>query len=176
MNRDEARDFSARLDGDARAFSAQLDRMLRDVEDRLDEVWRTATLTAAQAVVEGNAFGPGVPVDTGQLRASWRIGVGRPEDGPSAPIESDAVGDGPMMLAFLDLGVLKRATTDDVIWLTTMFPYAVHLEMGSGNRRTAEEQLKNRKGSLGPTVFLEPVVSRWEQIVFDALRRLPPSP
>ncbi len=156
----------------ARHFTAQLTAMADDIEGRLDVIFAESIQTAAEAVVIGNGFGPGVPVDTGFLRASFRFGLGAPVDGPSLPPE----GTGQVFTAGLDTSPLVRVRLEQSVYLTTVAEYAQYLEDGTYdggtfNRRTSEEQLKNQKGTLGPTPFIEPVLARWQAIVDDAVRR-----
>lgn len=153
---------------DAREFTAQLNAMAADLVGRLDTIYSEAIETAAEAVVLGNGFGPGVPVDTGFLRASFRLGIGAPEDGPTTPPADAARG---AFAAPLDLSAVANVTVEKPVFLTTMAEYAEYLEDGTGNRRTPEEQLKNLKGTMGPTEFIEPVIARWDAIVDDAVRR-----
>ncbi|GAB1340938.1 hypothetical protein [Gemmatimonas sp.] len=162
----------------ARAFMAELRLLGDDVETHVRAIWQESMQTAAEAVVIGNSFGPGVPVDTGFLRASFRLGLNTPQDGPTAPPAGLPQGGG--LPAQLDLATISRAELGETVYLTTDAEYAVPLEEGtysrgdkSGtfSRRTSEQQLKNLKGTMGPTPFVAPVVARWQSIVDDAARR-----
>jgi hypothetical protein len=129
-----------------RAFEADLAAMAAGLEDRIGDIFADAVHTAAEAIIVGNQYGPGVPVDTGFLRASF------------------------------DTSDLARARTQREVTLTTAAEYAVHLEAGERDgsalqRRSAEEQIKNLKGTQGPTPFVEPVEARWTAIVEDTVRR-----
>jgi hypothetical protein len=128
-----------------------------------------AAQVASEAVVLGNAFGPGVPLDTGFLRASFRVSKNVPEDGPSvAPaVPGRKDGDPPIYPASLDTRAAARAFLGDQIFCTTMAVYADPLENNGLTRRNGPPE------NVGAsTEFVRPVEARWEQIVDDAARRV----
>lgn len=133
------------------------------------DVFREAAQTTAKAIVFGNAFGPGAPLDTGFLRASFRVSLNTPEDGPSvgAKIAGRKDGDAPLYPTNLDTSGAARAQLGDDVFITTMAAYAVDLEEGSGVRRNGPSE------NIGtPTPFIAPVEFRFDAIVEDAARRV----
>jgi hypothetical protein len=153
------REFTASL----REFSA------KDVLLLSTDTLQEAAQVASEAVVLGNAFGPGVPLDTGFLRASFRVSKNAPEDGPSvAPsVPGRKDGDPPLYPASLDTSAAQRAFLGDRIFCTTVAEYADPLENNGLTRRNGPPE------NVGAsTEFVRPVEARWEQIVDDAARRV----
>lgn len=133
------------------------------------DVFREAAQTTAEAIVIGNAFGPGAPLDTGFLRASFRVALNSPEDGPSvgAKVSGREPGASPIYAESLDTSNAARAQLGDDVFITTMAEYAVALEEGNGLRRNGPSE------NVGtPTPFVAPVEFRFDAIVEDAGRRL----
>jgi hypothetical protein len=159
-------------DDELAAFQRQMEAFIvEDVTERATLVLREAAETTAEAIVLGNAFGPGVPLDTGYLRASWRVGIGAPPPlAPATPPPSAARGKGvplyPVDMAGLTLE-LTRATLGTDVYIMTHVGYAEYLET---------EPMRRRHGPIenvgAPTVFLEPVADRFAAIVDDAAVRV----
>lgn len=66
--------FTAQLNG----FDVQLRRYLREKAQRV-------AFIIAEAVIVGNQYGPGTPVDWGFARANWTIGINTDAPGELAP-------------------------------------------------------------------------------------------
>jgi len=140
-----------------------------DVQRLGTQVFGEAAQAAAEAVVIGNQFGPGAPLDTGFLRASFRVSRNRPEDGPSVapPTPGRKDGDPPIYATTLDTSAIASAVLGDEVYCTTVAEYADYLEEGGLTRRNGPPE--NRGAS---TQFVAPVEARWLQIVDDAVRRV----
>ena len=151
-----------------REFRDTLQAFGREEVERVGGVvFQEAAQVAAEAVVIGNAYGLGAPLDTGFLRASFRVARNAPEDGPSvAPtIPGRQDGDPPVYPAGLDTSAAAGARLGDTVWCTTMAAYAQYLEDGGFTRRNGPD-----RGA--PTLFVAPVEARWVQIVDDTARRV----
>jgi len=133
------------------------------------DVFQESALVTAEAVVIGNQFGPGTPLDTGFLRASFRVSKNAPTDGPSTPpvVPGRKAGDPPLYPSTLDTAATQTAFLGDRVFCTTVAAYAEYLEEGGMVRRNGPPE---NVGS--PTPFVAPVEARWEQIVDDAARRV----
>lgn len=152
-----------------REFRSQLLAFDGEVRGQAVDVFREAAQTTAEAIVIGNRFGPGAPLDTGFLRASFRVALNNPEDGPSvgAKVSGRKDGAAPIYPANLDTSGAARAQLGDDIYITTMAAYAVALEEGTGVRRNGPS------ANVGtPTPFVAPVEFRFDAIVEDAARRV----
>ncbi len=150
-------------------FTDQLRGFGQDVERVGAATFEAAAEATAEAVVIGNQFGPGAPLDTGFLRASFRVSRTRPEDGPSVapPVTGRKDGDPPIYPTTLDTSAISSAALGDEIYCTTVAEYADYLEVGGLTRRNGPPE--NRGAS---TQFVAPVEARWLQIVDDAARRV----
>lgn len=140
-----------------------------DVRRLGTSVFQDAAQVTAEAVVLGNQFGPGAPLDTGFLRASFRVAKNAPEDGPSeaTDIPGRKDGDSPIYPATLDTSAAASAFLGDQVFCTTIAEYADYLEEGGLTRRNGPPE------NIGaPTPFVAPVEARWLQIVDDAARRV----
>lgn len=118
-----------------------------------DDAVRIATLilqdaaeVAAEAVVVGNEFGLGTPLETGILRGSFRVSLNTPE-------LEDGEGGG-----VFDTSAIARATLSDTIYVTSGNPYGGFLEDNNYTRRHGEHI-----GS--PTPFIHPVEEQFTRIV-----------
>lgn len=153
-----------------KAFTDQLQAFGRlDVMGVATEVFQESAQVAAEAVVIGNAYGPGAPLDTGFLRASFRVAKNAPEDGPSAPPATPGRKDGdpPRYPTTLDTSATQTAALGDRVYCTTVAEYADYLEEGGLTRRNGPPE------NVGaPTPFVAPVDARWLQIVDDTARRV----
>lgn len=149
-------------------FRSQLLAFGEDVEGKATATLQEAAEVTAEAVVIGNEYGPGIPVDTGFARASFRLGVGAPEDGPSTrPWVSRRVAR-PGTELFrepLNLGKLAQIRLGVPVFITTIAEYPQYLEFEPKRRRYG-------KNAGASTVFLEPVEVRFERLVDDAARRV----
>ncbi len=151
-------------DDQVRKFEAKLKEAMAQREAYHTEVFRESLRTVYGALVGPSSYGPGVPVDTGTLRANFGIGVGSLES------------------ATLGSADIERVTLEDAVFLVNTMAYAVPVEEGRTRygdvmrRRTAEQQLKRLPGTGEVTTFVDPVVRRWPQIVEDVILRLPPPP
>lgn len=150
-----------------RDFHAALERFGDDVRGTATQTFREAAITTAEAIVVGNAFGPGVPVDTGFLRASWRVAIGEPEDGPSERprITGRKLEDPPLFADALDTSAVASAELGAWVYITTSVGYAEYLEDGGRYRRFGRY-----RGEATP--FIAPVEQRFNAIVEDAARRV----
>lgn len=148
-------------------FVADLTRFGDEIADGATKVLQEAAQTTAEAITIGNQFGPGIPVDTGFARASFRVGVGSPADGPSeAPPRPKGLPAG--VRAFdtpIDMGPIGRAALGDALYITTQVEYAQVLEFEAKRRRFGAN-------AGASTEFLEPVEARFTQIVDDAADRV----
>ncbi len=68
-------------------FRADLKRWEPKIRGRLDYLVRRTAMLVAQAVIVGNKYGPGTPVDTGFARASWFVSLGSPTRGSAGPTQ-----------------------------------------------------------------------------------------
>jgi hypothetical protein len=153
-----------------REFTTQLQAFARDdVAGKLEAVFQEAAQTASEAVVIGNAFGPGAPLDTGFLRASFRVAEGAPVDGPSTPPPTPGrkPGDAPIYGDALDTSAAARAPLGGTVFCTTIAEYATYLEEGGMVRRNGPPE---NRGAATP--FVAPVEARWPAIVDDAASRV----
>jgi hypothetical protein len=149
------------------AFTRDLQAFFRDdVEGRGTAAFREAAQTTAEAIVVGNQFSIGAPLDTGFLRASFRVSRTRPEDGPSERPATPGrqPGDAPLFPATVDTSPAATATLGEDVYIATPVEYAQYLE---------ENGLTRRNGpNVGqPTEFVAPVEARWPAILDDAARR-----
>ncbi len=141
-----------------------------DVEGRGTAMFRECAQVTAEAIVIGNAYGPGTPLDTGWLRASFRVSESVPEDGPGErpALPGREPGSGTVFASALDTSAAARAKLGNSVFVSTMAPYAGDLEEGAG--------LVRRNGppeNIGaPTPFIAPVEARFGQIAEDAARRV----
>jgi hypothetical protein len=151
------------------SFQAELRVFGRaDVSGRATIALQEAAQTTAEAVVIGNAFGPGTPLDTGFLRASFRVAKTSPNDGPSVrpPTPGRKDGDPAIYPNTVDTAAAAAAQLGDRVYVTTMAEYATYLEAGGMTRRNGPPE------NVGtPTPFVAPVEARWPQILDDAARR-----
>ena len=141
----------------------------RDVLGLATDVFQDAAQATAEAVVIGNQYGPGTPLDTGFLRASFRVAKNSPEDGPSVrpPTPGRTPGDAPLYPNTVDTSATQTAFLGDKVYCTTVAAYADYLEEGGITRRHGPPE------NVGtPTPFVAPVEARWEQIVDDTARRV----
>lgn len=149
-------------DEQVRKFEAALERALAQREQYHTEVFRESLRTVYGAMVGPSSYGPGVPVDTGALRANFGIGVGSLES------------------ATLGSADIERVTLEDPVFLVNSLEYAMPVEEGRTRygdvmrRRTADQQLKRLPGTGDVTTFADPIVRRWPQIVEDVVQRLGP--
>lgn len=115
------------------------DLMVR-LRSRLDAHARTVAVTIAEALVVGNAYGPGTPVDTGFARDSWSVGINGPAPGgPPRPEPGRPHGAGRGYL-----GALPSLTRDlmsvragDVVEFANAAEYFPGLEQGSSQQAPA---------------------------------------
>lgn len=158
------------MDAMTREFRAELRAFQQiDVSGKAETLFQEAAAAAAEAVVLGNQFGPGAPLDTGFLRASFRVALNAPEDGPSTPPPTPGRKDGdpPLYPNTLDTSAAARAKLGNTIYCTTVAEYATYLEEGGLVRRHGPPE------NVGaPTPFVAPVEARWDAIVEDAAARV----
>ena len=152
-----------RFQTDLRAFSIES-------TGRASATLQEAAQVTAEAVVLGNAYGPGAPLDTGFLRASFRVSRNVPEDGPrkGPPTPGRKDGDPAIYPSILDTSAAALAVIGETVYITTMAEYAIYLEEGSGGMRRRNGPSENVGA---PTAFIAPVEARWLQIVDEAARR-----
>ena len=150
-----------------REFVLQLEGFGEDLEAAAREVLGGVVETTAEAITRGNEFGPGVPWDTGFLRASFQTGLNAPRDGPSVrpPTPGRRPGAGELYTGVLDVSIAARAVLGDRIYITTIAEYAVYLEEGTTQRRFGA-----LKGAATP--FIAPVEARFQQICDSVAKRV----
>jgi hypothetical protein len=142
-----------------------------DVVGGATDVLHEAAQTTAEAIVIGNEFGPGVPVDSAFLRSSFRVSAGEPQDGPTEPPATPGrkagvpVFDGP-----LDLSAAATVPLGTDLYITTAVEYAVYLEEGANQHGLMARRFGVNAGA--PTPFIAPVEQRFDRIVEDAARRV----
>lgn len=159
-----ARDQNALL----REFAADLEAFfVEDVEANATAALHEAAQLAAEAIVVGNQYGPGAPVDTGFLRASFRIGIGAPASGPSAPPKSTGrrPGDAPQFAAPPIGPEVLQAQLGQTIFITTNVQYGEYVEF-------LEQRRRYGKFAGASTTFIRPVELRWPRIVEDVVARV----
>lgn len=149
------------------AFRADLEAFGADVEAGGLAVFHEAAEQVADALINGNQYGPGVPVDTGFARASFRVGLNAPAEGPTErPFISRRVAK-PGTVRFPaapDLSAITQAVLGDTLYITTQAGYPAFLEFEPKRRRFGRTAGQS-------TEFIAPVESRWPQIVQDAADR-----
>lgn len=149
-------------DEQVRKFEAALERALAQREQYHTTVFRESVRTAFGALTGPTAYGPGVPRDTGLTSDTFGVAIGSPEQGT---IGSTAI---------------DRVRLEDRVFITNPLAHVIPLEEartrtgGPMRRRTAQEQLKDLRGTGGPTTFAAPVIERWPQIVDDVVERMSP--
>jgi hypothetical protein len=151
-------------------FTVDLSRFKKVVQLRSEIVMRGAALDAAEALVIGSKHAPGAPgPDTGFLRASFRVGIGKPVDGPTTPdpeiISKHATGDSLPYAEPLDTAAIAGAGLNSEVFVTTSAEYAEYLEDLPRIRRTGPEALRG-----APTQFVAPVSASWPRIVRENAR------
>jgi len=148
-------------------FTLDLQAWGLEVDADAQRVFRAASQVAAEAVVVGNTYGPGAPVDTGFLRASFRVGIGAPQQGPSRkpPTPGRRPGAAALYAATPTAPALAAATLDAAVYVTTSAAYAEPLEYLTRTRRFGPYAGRS-------TAFVRPVELRWPRIVEDTMRRL----
>lgn len=147
-------------------FTADLRDFGIEAEADAERVFRSAAQTAAEALVVGNAYGPGAPVDTGFLQNAFRVGIGRAKRGPTTRPARVQSGKGKASFANGGLGPeIATATLDKPVYVTTNVVYAEPLENTPKTRRFGPHQGQS-------TVFVRVVEMRWTRILEDTMRRL----
>ncbi len=149
-------------------FEADLTRFADATDEQLTAILQESAETAAEAITVGNQYGPGVPVDTGFARASFRVGINDAVDGPTdRPWISRKVTK-PGTQVFTDvpnLSAIAGAKLGDSIFVTTSAEYPQYLEFEPKRRRYGAN-------AGASTVFIDPVEQRFGQIVDDAADRV----
>lgn len=148
---------------DLRAFSELTDA-------RATAVVRATAAVCAEAIIIGNEYGPGAPVDTGWLRASFQVTLNTPATGPSEPPprpKGRRLEDPPLYPDAPVLTGAENAALSDVVYITTPAAYAEYLEYDGLERRFGPY-----RGM--PTAFVRSVALRFDRIVDDVRRRLVP--
>lgn len=148
-------------------FTRQLEAFFRDdVEGRGTAAFREAAALTAEAIVVGNQYSIGAPLDTGFLRASFRVSRRRPEDGPTErpPAPGRQPGDAPLYPTTIDTSPAATARLGEDVYITTAAEYARYLEENGLTRRHGPDAGR-------PTEFIAPVEARWPLILDDAARR-----
>ena len=163
-------------------FRLDLERFGAEVENGALKVFHAAAKSAAEAIVVGNDYGPGVPVDTGFARSSFGIGINSPAQGPTEPpltalargiggnkylarLQRVQTGKGLGQISTPPMLGVSGAVLGDTVFITTMAKYPQYLEFYPKQRRFG----KNKGAS---TEFIFPVEARWPQIVDDAAARV----
>lgn len=159
-------------------FRLDLERFGEEVENGAVMVLHESATRALQAIVSGNDYGPGIPVDTGGARSSFRVGINAPADGPTEPPMRFLQRVGGNKYLRRSVAVQKNkglgqipippvqseianAQLGDTIYVNTMMEYPQYLEFNHLRRRFGKN-----KGM--DTEFIAPVEARWNQLVDDA--------
>ena len=141
-------------------FRLDLARFGEEVERNARSIFQTSAEVAALAVIKGNEWAPGIPVDTAWARDSYRIGVNQIVEGPSERPKSGSIHSSgpPMAVAFdqLQLG--------DTVYVATMAEYPRYLEFTPKRRRYGQYAGQS-------TEFLEPVDASWQAIIEDTVAK-----
>mgnify|MGYP000078298174 CR=1 FL=1 len=148
-------------------FRADLSAFGDEVVGGATKVLQEGSNTTFEAIVLGNEFGPGVAVDTGFARSSFRVGINQVEEGPSEPpghIPGRRPGV-PFMGPIRGDIPIARAQLGDQVFITTVVEYPQFLEF---------EPKTRRYGPLAgqSTEFLDPVEARFTDIIDDAADRV----
>lgn len=110
-----------------KSFTATIDQFIAKLGPKLDHFVQDVTLEAAEAIVVGNEWGPGTPVDTGFARASWWASINTVGGTPGSVIPSPAAGGESVNTMSL---VITKARAGDVIYLLNNASYIEYLEKG----------------------------------------------
>lgn len=149
-----------------REFNAELEQFAGATAEQARLIFAESAATACEAIAIGNEFGPGAPLDTGYLRASFRVGVDTIVNGPSTPPQRSKRSDGTHLIAdVFDASPVQRVQIGQTVYLVTNVDYAKYLETGHMTRRHGEHVGQD-------TEFIAPVEARFGQIVDDAADRV----
>jgi len=103
----------------ARTFTLALSQFAARAGDRADQVVRQVVLEVASRVIIRSA------VDTGRLRANWRLGVGGPVTGTTDATDKTGIPTN----AAIDAALPANAA-GTTLYITNNLPYAWRLENG----------------------------------------------
>ena len=110
-----------------KSFTATIDAFTRQLEGKLDQFVQDVALEAAEAIVVGNEFSPGTPVDTGFARASWWASINSLGGAQGTVVPS--AGAGAESVSAMSL-VITKAKAGDIIYLLNNAAYIEMLEKG----------------------------------------------
>lgn len=147
-------------------FAGAVGQWAERTQARLRAVLRESAFDLAEAVIVGNRWSTGTPVDTGYARASWIVSLGAPSDRlplggrpavrtPATAVAADAT------LAAVTAG-LARWDPSQTLYLQNNTRYIAYLEYG----------LTVPKAGDTPPGWVGQAVRAWPLIVADATRRL----
>lgn len=148
-------------------FRVSLEQFGELTEQQATTILHESAETVAEAIIVGNEFGPGVQVDSGFARSSFRIGINQPVGGDIVRPKLSRRVTKPGTQVFNnppDLAPIESAKLGDEIFITTPVEYPQYLEFEPKTRRYG-------KNAGASTVFIEPVEARFEQIVDNAADR-----
>jgi len=147
-------------------FVAQIDKWIAANQERIRAVKNASIQRVIEIAQEPVGGGGNMPVDTGFLRASFRVGLDAPAPGPSTPPSTAGrePGSAPLFSAPVLGPELATVALGQVVFVTTNVEYAAYLEYLDRQRRYG-------KFAGQSTVFIAPIELRWPRIVEDALRR-----
>lgn len=155
---------------DVNGFTLQLNVGRKGFERTAQDVLSEAASMAAETLIIGSRFGPGAPgPDTGFLRASFRVGIRGPANGPSEPppgLRGESRGGAALYPPMLETARLASPTVGVAIYCTSAVRYGAYLEGSGKRRRTGPSSLRGSS-----TDFVAPVERAWPRIVLDASRR-----
>lgn len=113
-------------------FAADVDRFESALNGRLDELTRNLGFAAAEALIVGNKYSPGTPVDTGFARNSWAVGLNAEPDFPQAPAPPTDTKGEPVSVSSPETthAVIAEATAQDLVFIESNCVYMEALEFG----------------------------------------------
>jgi hypothetical protein len=124
--------------------------------ERCGVLLRAVSSKVGQAVVVGNEYGPGTPVDTGNARGHWYASLGDTDPGPRNP-DANMAADAGLAVAHM-AAVTAGAKLGDVINYVNDAPYI--------------EALNNGHSDQAPAGMTDAVVASWDQLVEVEAARL----
>lgn len=112
-------------------FTAQLNAADARIKGRLGQVAQQMAFIVAEAVVVGNQYGPGTPVDTGFARANWATSL---NSEPSGELTERPEGDAKYPTPEITVPGMKLG---DVFRMANNAVYAGSLEFGHSKQAPA---------------------------------------
>jgi hypothetical protein len=136
------------------SFTAQLNAFDDRVRDRLTQVIQSIAFIIAEAIIVGNQYGPGTPVDTGFARANWVMAI---NDEPAGTLVDRPAGH--VAFPAADTTIPGTLGLGDIFRMANNAVYAYSLEMGHSQQ--------------APTGMVRIVIAAGQTIVNDLIGSLP---